>query len=147
MFAEYVWYHASNRDPRAVAIFSRHYSARQQQVYKQWLRYGFTGQGEQIVLLTSQADALFVWRRQNYRKDDQIGVECSVFRNESGELSSKLILQAEQIAWEKWPGVRLFTFVNPSKVKSVNPGYCFKRAGWKFCGKSTKGLHILEKLP
>ena len=29
----------------------------------------------------------------------------------------------------------------------VNPGYCFKMAGWGFCGTTKGGLHILEKFP
>ena len=41
---------------------------------------------------------------------------------------------------------RFFTFVNPGKVGSPNPGYCFKKAGWRHVGRTKKrGLHILEK--
>jgi hypothetical protein len=78
-----------------------------------------------------------------------MGVNCAVFRNESKLLrSSELILQAEQIAWKKWPGQRLFTFVNAGKVKSTNPGYCYLMAGWRKCGiTKSKKLIILEKYP
>jgi hypothetical protein len=41
----------------------------------------------------------------------------------------------------------LYTYVNGRKVKSANPGYCFKRAGWRTCGKTAGGLIILEKTP
>jgi hypothetical protein len=49
-------------------------------------------------------------------------------------------------AWNRWPDQRLYTYVNPVKV-SANPGYCFKQAGWRFCGKTKGGLHILEVMP
>jgi hypothetical protein len=46
-------------------------------------RYQFVGPGENIVLRTAAADAMFVWR--NYIDDTipkQDGIECAVFRNE-----------------------------------------------------------------
>lgn len=45
---------------------------------------------------------------------------------------------------KKWPGERFYTYVNPKKVKSTNPGYCFMAAGWKKCGMTGKGLLIFE---
>jgi hypothetical protein len=148
------WYKVSRRDPRAVGLYSRHYSAKKNGKGKsEWLAFGITAPGEgQKVYMTSDCSALFVWNRQKYRKDKQTGIECAVFRNEGEELSSALILEAEQIAWEQWPGERLYTFVDPSEVTSSNPGYCFKQAGWELVrdddGKpvATKGgLLILEK--
>jgi hypothetical protein len=32
-------------------------------------------------------------------------VNCAVFRNEGPVLSSDLILEAEELAWGRWPGV------------------------------------------
>lgn len=100
-----------------------------------------------MVLLTELADALFVWRK--FISDDgQTGVNCSVFRNESSALSSELILEAEQFAWQRWSGERLYTYVSPLAVKSANPGYCFLMAGWRKCGVTkAKKLLIFEKLP
>lgn len=73
-------------------------------------------------------------------------LHCAVFRNEGPVRSSELILAAEEIAALKWPHVNVYkTYVNPDKVKSPNPGYCFKMAGWEFTGKTKRGLHILEK--
>jgi len=46
----------------------------------------------------------------------------------------------------KWPGERLYTYVNSHKIRSTNPGYCFLRAGWRKCGMTKGGLIILEKL-
>jgi hypothetical protein len=111
-------------------------------------RHRFVGPGPRMVLMTPRHDALFVWRKERYRLDNQAGVHCAVFRNESGGLSSVLILAAEEMAWERWPGERLFTFVNPRKVRSTNPGFCFLKAGWRRCGLTKKRkLLILEKQP
>ena len=108
---------------------------------------GITAPGEHIVLMTPDGSALFVWIKQKYTQNKQTGVNCAVFRNEGGALSSDLILEAEHIAWRRWPGERLFTYVNTKTIKSKNPGYCYKVAGWKECGTTRGGLIILEKYP
>jgi hypothetical protein len=41
----------------------------------------------------------------------QRGVNCAVFRNESSVLSSELIREACGLAWTRWPGERLYTYV------------------------------------
>lgn len=132
-------------DPTALALFNRHYSRRK---YADGRKPKlFVGPGEKFVLMTTCGRALFVWRK--FISDDgQEGVNCAVFRNESIHKSSTLILEAEAIAWRRWPGQRLYTYVNPRKIKSANPGYCFKVAGWRTCGRTKmRGLVILEKLP
>lgn len=97
-----------------------------------------------MVLLTPCARALFVWRKF-ISKDGQQGVNCAIFRNEGAGLSSQLILDAMQLAWQRWPGERFYTYVNPRRVLSSNPGYCFLRAGWRRCGiTKTRKLLILE---
>lgn len=100
-----------------------------------------------MVLLTSDVRALCVWKKF-ISKDAQDGVNCAAYRNEGAGLSSMLLRQAMDLAWAKWPGERLYTYVNPRKVCSPNPGYCFKMAGWRLCGvtKSRK-LLVLECLP
>ncbi len=133
----------ANRD--AFVLFTRHYTYRHSDKRKAAGRK-FVGPGAYIVLLSPQNDALFVWRK--FRPmDGQLGVNCAAFRNESDHRSSDMIRDAETWAWARWPGLRLWTYVNPRKVKSRNPGYCFKAAGWRFCGLTSRGLHILEKLP
>ena len=103
--------------------------------------------GEKMVLLTLRCDALFGWLKNRVeRYDKQEGVVCTVFRNESDMLSSALIREADDIAWQKWPGERHFTYVDAGKVASRNPGYCFLKAGWRKCGMSKGGLVILERL-
>jgi hypothetical protein len=39
----------------------------------------------------------------------------------------------------------MFTYVDPRKIRSRNPGYCFKVAGWAFIRRTTEGLHLLAK--
>ena len=141
------WIPVKDGDPRALALFLRHYSAL---TYK---RVGgrrnrlFVGPGEKIVLLTTLCDALFVWRKF-IDKSGQQGVNCAVFRNEGPYLSSELILEAEKLAWERWLGERLYTYVNAKKIHSSNPGCCFKKAGWRVCGRTkSRALFILEKCP
>ncbi len=58
-----------------------------------------------------------------------------------------MILEAELFAWERWPGQRLYTSIDAAEVRSVNPGCCFKKAGWRRCGETKRGLIVLEKLP
>lgn len=137
------WHQVKDGNYFARDLFKRHYSYRP---YKDGRKPKlFCGPGEKIVLLGKDGRALFVWRK--FKSDDgQQGINCSVFRNESNHLSSQLILEAEQIAWERWPGERLYTYVNARKIRSVNPGYCFKKAGWRECGVTKYNkLVILEK--
>lgn len=143
------WLPAKDGDPRAFALYKRHYTYRdyadgRRRNWSNPNRQLFVGPGEKMVLMTVNCDALFVWRK--FISDDgQHGVNCAVFRNESDVLSSTLILEAEQHAAQRWPGERLYTYVNPRAIRSANPGYCFVRAGWRKCGRSKRGLIILEK--
>jgi len=102
-----------------------------------------------MVLLTASCDALFVWHHPVMaRLSGQEGVNCTIFRNESPVLSSELIREACKLAWQRWPGARLFTYVADAKIRSTNPGACFKKAGWRRCGRNATGkLTILELLP
>lgn len=138
-----VWIQVKDGDPACSILFGRHYSKYK---YKDGRRPKlFVGPGEKIVLVTARGDAIFVWRKF---KDDsgQQGVNCSIFRNESGMLSSELILLAEKHAAARWPGERLYTYVNPGKIKSSNPGFCFLKAGWERCGVTkVNKLIILQK--
>ncbi len=143
------WYGASKRDPRAVLLYSRHYSCKKsKKTVKDWLNAGITPPGESMTLLTSDGAALFVWVWQRFKLLDQGGVNCAVFRNEAPDkyLSSELIREAERIAWQRWPGARLYTYVDGRAVHG--DGLCFKKAGWRKLKERTKnGLIILEKLP
>src|SRR5579884_1189480 len=137
------WCISRDGNPEAYRMYRRHYSAKKNPRPK--LRQ-FVGPGERLVLKGFFCKALFVWRK--FIDDSgQRGVYCSVFRNESSHLSSMMIAEAMYLAWDRWPNSRLYTYINSSQVTSSNPGYCFKKAGWHFCGKTKKGLHILEAFP
>lgn len=81
------------------------------------------------------------------RMDGQTGYNCAIFRNESLRLSSDIILEAEQHAFDKWGSNRLYTYVDPTRVKSANPGYCFKCAGWHYVRTGKGGKILLAKEP
>lgn len=138
------WCESRDGDEAVREIFNRHYSR---------IRYAdsrqpkhFVGPGEKCVLITEAGDAIWVWRKF-ISGDGQQGVNCAVFRNEGPILSSLLILDAETIAWERWPKHRLYTYVNPHSIRSTNPGACFKASGWRKCGITKwNKLIILEKV-
>lgn len=138
------WFSVKDGNESARTIFQRHYSFRKYADGREPKL--FVGPGEKCVLITEWADALFVWKKF-ISGDGQEGVNCAVFRNEGDVLSSALLLDAESAAWSRWPSHRLYTYVNPKRIRSSNPGYCFKKAGWTECGRTKwKGLVILEKL-
>lgn len=138
------WRESRDGNPAGLALYRRHYS---RYVYRDGRDPAlFVGPGEKTVLLSHDDDALFVWRKF-IDASGQRGINCAVFRNESPHLASDMILDAETWADARWPGERLYTYVNPGRIASPNPGYCFKRAGWRTCG-TTRGrrpLTILEK--
>ena len=79
------WIGVLNTDPRAVALYERHYSARPSVPTRTRLKHGISGPGELMTLITVTGDALFVWQNNLVdRYDHQDGVNCSVFRNEGG---------------------------------------------------------------
>ena len=61
-----------------------------------------------------------------------------MFRNLGRELSSSLIRTATNETYRRWvdrygalPDVPLRTEIDVRKVRSSNPGYCYKCAGWR----------------
>lgn len=144
------WVRVKDGDRQAFALYRRHYSCyrfadgrRENPAYRN--RRLFLGPGGKLVLLTPDGLALFAWRKF-LDASGQIGVNCAVFRNEGPQRASELILAAEEIAQERWPVERFYTYVNPAKLpKGKRPGYCFEMAGWRRCGLTKGGLLILEK--
>lgn len=140
------WIEVKDGDPSCRTIFDRHYS---RYVYADGRKPKlFVGPGEKLVLLTKDADALCVWRKF-ISADGQTGVNCAIYRNESPGKASELLRQSMDIAWRRWPGERLYTYVNHRKVKPTMErgkpvfGWCFYKAGWKYAGLTGRGLHIL----
>lgn len=134
------WYSILDGDPMGMALFERHYSSLKKRNEKGVRQ--FVGPGEKMVLMTTDGLALFVWRK--FIDDSgQKGVNCAIFRNEGPHLSSSLIKEAVEIARNKWPRERLYTYVDADKIISPNPGYCFKMAGWRQIGKVKSGKIVL----
>lgn len=136
------WQRVRDGDPRWRALYNRHYSAYHYRDGRQPVK--LIGPGEYLLLVTPEINAIFAWRL--FRSmDRQVGLNCSIFRNESQRRSSGLIGEAMDQARSRWPNQRrAYTYVNASKIQSPHPGYCFVRAGWRHCGRSAGGLHILE---
>ena len=140
------WCVTRDGDPDCRDLFHRHYSHRKYKDGRQPKL--FAGPGYKLVLITPEADAVFVWRKFiDACIPEQTGVNCAIFRNEGPGKSSALILAAEELAAERWPDeLRYYTYVNAAKVESPNPGYCFKCAEWRIAGHSKNGKLILENL-
>lgn len=136
------WLHIRDGNPSAMSIFRRHYTARKNRKIFQ-----FVGPGEKMVLITPDGRALFVWRK--FISDaGETGINCAVFRNEGSKegISSALIIAAKEEAWRRWPNERLYTYVDPRKVRHKrDPGRCFRKAGFILLKRKTQdGKFIYE---
>jgi hypothetical protein len=128
-------------DFECAQLADRHYSRRTVGARQ------FLYSGRKLVLRDPAGLVLFgwLWPDESMRLDKQTGYFCAIFRNESQRRSSNIILEAEAMAFAKWGPNRVFTYVDGSKIKSPNPGYCFKKAGWSKIGMSKAGLTLLAK--
>ena len=142
-----MWHLSHRADRRALPLADRHYT-RQKIGSPQ-----FVPPGRCLVLLTAKADALWVtsWPFADYVRHAWPGAwMCSLFRNESDTLSSRLIREAVAVTrWRygKAPLFSFITFVDEGKViPKRNPGYCYLKAGWKVCGRTKGGLLALQLL-
>jgi hypothetical protein len=129
------WQQVGKCDKRGAALADKHYSRRTVGSPQ------FMPPGETVVLVSRCGLAVFGWWRPHPRSgivamNKLDGWTCSIFRNESDILSSELVLAAEhalvaygQDAAPCGPDGML-TYVWDKKVRSVNPGFCFKKAGW-----------------
>lgn len=130
-------------DQECRQLADRHYSRRTVGAKQ------FCYSGRKLVLRNTEGTVLFVWMfpDEAMRMDGQSGYNNALFRNESARRSSDIILEAERLALEKWGPNRFYTYIDASKIRSPNPGYCFKVAGWRFVRFSAGGKHLLEKMP
>ena len=128
-------------DQECRLLADRHYSRRTVGARQ------FCYSGKKLVLRNTEGTILFVWMypKPEMRMDGQTGYNCSIFRNESDRLSSEIILEAEQFVVEKWGPNRMYTYIDPEKIRSINPGYCFKKAGWEYIKNAKSGKHLLVK--
>lgn len=146
--AAHYWRLSHRADRNALPLADRHYN-RQKPGTPQ-----FVPPGRCIVLLTSDADALWVssWPFAEYVKHQWAGAWiCSLFRNESTVRSSDLIREAVAITrliWGEPPTIGMVTFVDTSKVRKKRDfGRCYRRAGWRLCGTTKGGLLALQIAP
>lgn len=128
-------------DPEMSQLADRHYSRRTVGARQ------FLYSGRKLVLRNAEGTILWAWLFPDptMRMDAQTGYNCAIFRNESDRRSSDIIREAEQWAIEKWGMDRMYTYVDPSKVRSSNPGYCYLQAGWHPHGYSKGGKRLLVK--
>ena len=141
------WERVGKFDKECAALADRHYSRRTKGSPQ------FMPPGQTVVL--KAPSAVFGWWRphpssgiKQWNKLD--GWTCTIFRNESSVQSSELILEAETLLEQTGLGCGpdgLITYVWDSKLKSVNPGYRFKLAGWKRTGKSADKRKTLLTKP
>lgn len=134
-----MWQRTTKFDAECAALADRHYSRRKVGSPQ------FMPPGQTIVL--AQPGAVFGWWRPHPRSgikqmNGLDGWTCTIFRNETSLLSSQLILEAEEFIDDCGPD-GLLTYVYDAKVRSSNPGACFKMAGWRRAGRSADGRKTL----
>jgi len=139
------WEQVGKFDPRTAALADRHYNRRKVGSPQ------FMPPGQTLILLSHDEAAVFGWWRPH--PDSGIpaingldGWTCTIFRNESDVLSSRLILDAEQALYQTGRDIGpdgLLTYVWDSRIRSVNPGSCFKHAGWSIRGRSADNRKTL----
>lgn len=123
------WQVRSKADPAAVVLADRHYSRRNPGTMQ------IGPPGRLLVLLTGCERAVWIthWPNTRGARDGLDAWRCTMFRNEGAGLSSELIRSAMAATAQLWsdrPADGWLTWVDRSKIRSTNPGYCFIRAGW-----------------
>lgn len=149
-----IWQYTHRADRTAAKIADRHYS-RQKPGTDQ-----FTPPGRVLVLVTPEYDAVWAtsWPYPEYvNRAYKTAWVNSLFRNESGNLSSEMILRA--IAATRWyfgepPDEGMITLIDPRKVRPMKRrgqphwGYCYERAGFMHVGETKEDkLLIFQLLP
>ncbi len=142
------WTRTTKFDPECAALADRHYSRRTVGSPQ------FMPPGQTLVL--KAPDAVFGWWRPHPSAgitpmNGLDGWTCTIFRNESSVRSSELVLDAEMALLDEYGEVGpdgLLTYVWDRKVASSNPGFCFKKAGWRAIGRSADNKKtLLQKHP
>lgn len=163
-----MWRLSSSSDPAALAVVDgtgrfaehgSHYSRRTPGSKT------FTGVGQEIVLVTEAGDAVWAVVRQKTPAARGSGASRGregvadtkarfiwrnmLFRNLGPRLSSELIREALAMTYVEWerrygelPVERLRTEIGISAVRSRNPGFCYKAAGWTVDRKVRGKLYL-----
>lgn len=131
------WLLTWRADPSLAALADRHYSRRTPGAAQ------FAPPGEVVCLITEDSRAGWVsWRTSFPQSAPLIDAWCcTLFRNEGPHLSSELIREALAVTRREWPERTLgcSTFVDGTKVRSTNPGCCFRHAGFRVIGRTAGG--------
>lgn len=140
------WQQIKKFDPRGARLADGHYSRRTIGSPQ------FMPPGETVILLSHDELAVFGWWRPHPASGLRAmngldGWTCTIFRNTGPVLSSELILDAEKALEGRTVGPDgLLTYVWDRKVRSINPGCCFKKAGYRAVGRSAdKRKTLLQK--
>ncbi len=138
------WLLSHRRDPRALPLANRHYN-RQTPDSPQ-----FVPPGRCIVLLSENADALWVTSWPRYASHEWVGAWVNtLFRNESSSLSSELIVEAvaaTRAFFGDPPAIGMVTFVDPGAIRSTNPGCCYRKVGFRRVGVTKERERIAFQL-
>jgi hypothetical protein len=140
------WNRVGKFEGYAAELADRHYSRRTVGSPQ------FMPPGETVVLYHPDGAVFGWWRPHPSSGIKQMngldGWTCTIFRNETGLRASDLILSAEEFLRGKTCGPDgLLTYVWDKKIKSDNPGYCFKMAGYKAKGRSADNKKTLLHKP
>lgn len=125
------WQVRNRNDKVIVALADRHYS-RQTRGARQM---GAPAYRLAFVTPCERAGWLSQWT--DHPDDGLLALRCAFFRNEGAGLSSELIVAAMRLTEAIWPPEEFavypadgwVTWIEPAKIESPNPGYCFKVAG------------------
>lgn len=150
-----IWKKSNRADPKARELADRHYN-RQKPGTPQ-----FVPPGRCLVLYTETetGKAFWVtsWPFTEYVKHQWAGAwVCSAFRNEDAGIASKMIkeaVSATRAYFGEPPELGMITFIDTKKVKPTKVhgidtwGYTYKKAGFKYVGKTKGGLLAFQLLP
>lgn len=102
----------------------------------------FMPPGQRECLVTRDGLSTWGWHRPHPRAQLRSlngldGWTCTIFRRTGGPLASELVLDAElaigALGYDCGPD-GFITYVWDEKVRSTNPGCCYKKAGWHTAG-------------
>ncbi len=132
-----LWTLSHKYDELGASLADRHYNRRTVGSPQ------FVPPGRSVVLIGKQRRAVWVSWQSDYIK--HAWPDCwgnTLFRSEGEGLASELItsaVAATRAVWGEPPPHGVITFVDPDKVRSSNPGYCYRCAGFELVGRTLGG--------
>lgn len=141
-----IWHRVKSSDPLARAMRDRHYSTDRPG--------GKTvgPPGRRLVLISNDERALWIthWPDPKLVLDRIDALRCTIFRREGRRRTrASVLIRAAMELSEEWFGpapAGWVTYVEPDKLRSGDPGYCFKMTGFELdTGFSSKRLIRLRR--